>query len=165
MRRSFSGALADAVADAAEAFRRAGGACCPDRRPEQRLPASASAARWISLVGKQPVRLLEEQSGLVVVEQLQLGAQVGFSLVGDLPRGVAAVMLEEYLRTRIWGAPRREDAPATQKQREFWGPLRTIDRSSACPSARASRLRGSITIWLSATPINFGSSGWRRETE
>ncbi len=37
MRRSFSGALADAVADAAEAFRRAGGACCPDRLPEQRL--------------------------------------------------------------------------------------------------------------------------------
>ena len=40
MRRSFSGALADALADAAEAFRRAGGACCaccPDRPPEQRL--------------------------------------------------------------------------------------------------------------------------------
>lgn len=67
----------------------------------------------------EPVRLLEEQSGPVAQEQLELAAQVGLPLAGDLPRGVAAAMLEEHLRSRIWGAPRREGAPATEKQLEF----------------------------------------------
>ncbi|MCD9152937.1 hypothetical protein [Aeromicrobium duanguangcaii] len=67
----------------------------------------------------EPVRLLREESGPVLVEQLELGVQVGIPLSADVPRGVAAAMLEEHLRPRIWGALSREDAPATQKQREF----------------------------------------------
>ena len=68
---------------------------------------------------REPVRMLKEQTGPVAAEQLELGAQVGFRLDGDLPRGVAAAMLEEHLHPSIWGARAQKPSPATLKQREF----------------------------------------------
>jgi hypothetical protein len=67
----------------------------------------------------EPVRLMEEQSGPVADEQLELGTQLGLVLMSDLPRGVAAVMLEEHLRPRIWGLLSGKVELATEKQLKF----------------------------------------------
>lgn len=91
----------------------------------------------------EPVRLLEEQSGPATMEQLKLAAQVAFPLDGDLPRGVAAVLLEEHFRPRIWGVPRREDAPATQRQREF---LEAIAHDRSFEGASLSK--GVASAWI-----------------
>lgn len=68
---------------------------------------------------REPVRILKEQTGPVAAKQRDLGAQVGFLLDGDLPRGVAAAMLEEHLHSSIWGIGAQNPSPATLKQREF----------------------------------------------
>lgn len=108
------------------------------------------SARWAMIVvvtfpdWNEPVRLLEEQSGPVVPEQLRLAAQVGFPLARDLPRRVAAVLLEDHLRPRIWGVPRRAEAPATQKQREF---LEAIAHDRLFE--RTSRSKSFASAWIS----------------
>ena len=67
----------------------------------------------------EPVRLMEQKVGPVTEGQLTLGTEVGLSLVSDLPRGVAAEMLEEHLRPTIWAELKREPALATEKQLAF----------------------------------------------
>jgi hypothetical protein len=64
----------------------------------------------------EPVRLLEESTGPATDQQRELASTVGLALAGTEPRGVAAVLLEEYLQPLIWG---EESERATDRQRAF----------------------------------------------
>lgn len=64
----------------------------------------------------EPVRLLEESTGPATDQQRELASTVGLALVGTWPRGVVAVLLEEYLQPLIWGG---ESERATDRQRAF----------------------------------------------
>lgn len=94
----------------------------------------------------EPVRLLEAGLLPVTEEQLALASFVGLHLYNDLPRGVAAAMLEDALRPHISGTS-PEAAPAdlqpTDRQMEF---LREIAYGELW--TRAALSRRSASAWI-----------------
>lgn len=70
----------------------------------------------------EPVRLLEAGLLPVADDQMALASFVGLHLDVDLPRGVAAALLEEALRPHIWGTPPHTtpaDLEPTERQMAF----------------------------------------------
>ncbi|WP_445257002.1 hypothetical protein [Nocardioides aurantiacus] len=94
----------------------------------------------------EPVRLLEFGLLPVTRDQLSLASFVGLHLDDDLPRGVAAVVLEDALRSHISGTL-AEAAPAdvqpTERQMEF---LREIAHGELW--MRAALSRRSASAWI-----------------
>ena len=67
----------------------------------------------------EPARLMEAHIGPVTQAQQALAAAVGFAMPQDLPRGVAALMLEDHLLPRIWADSAHDPSPASEKQVAF----------------------------------------------
>lgn len=94
----------------------------------------------------EPVRLLETGLLPVAEGQIALASFVGLHLNDDMPRGVAAVMLEDALRSHISGTS-AEAAPAdlqpTDRQMNF---LRGIAHGELW--TRATLTRRSASAWI-----------------
>ena len=83
---------------------------------------------------REPLRLLEEQSRPATSDQWSLADKVGLRLGEDVPRAVASVLLEDFLRPMVWGeAP----DPATDKQRAFLVQLGAIDVAADADLSKA----------------------------
>lgn len=90
------------------------------RRRSGQFPRDTGPVTFVDWT--EPVRLLETELLPATEDQLALASFVGLHLSDDLPRGVAAVILEDALRPRISGTS-AESAPAdlqpTDRQMEF----------------------------------------------
>ncbi len=94
----------------------------------------------------EPARLLEADLLPVTEDQLALASFVGLRLADDLPRGVAAAILEESVRPHIAGASTRAStaklAP-TERQLAFLNEIAHDDIW-----ARAPLNRGTASAWI-----------------
>lgn len=87
----------------------------------------------------EPVRLMSEAVGPATDEQRQLAAKVGLALDDEVPRAVAAALLEEHLEPAIRGTLALE---ATDRQREF------LDSLGSERAAQPGLTRGVASAWI-----------------
>lgn len=88
---------------------------------------------------REPVRLMSEAVGPATAEQRQLAAKVGLTLDDDVPRAVAAALLEEHLEPAIRGTHALE---ATDRQREF------LDTLGSERATQPGLTRGIASAWI-----------------